>query len=81
MGASGLTVNLSDDGKIFKELASKKIRHLTKNDNDGLYPQEISFAPVKARYVEVIINSSKLPKWHGGAGSPAFLFVDEIEIL
>ena len=36
---------------------------------------------VKARYVEVIINSSKLPKWHGGAGSPAFLFVDEIEIL
>ena len=46
-----------------------------------LYPQEISFAPVKARYVEIIINSSKLPKWHGGAGSPAFLFVDEIEIL
>lgn len=81
MGASAVTVKVSDDGKNFKEVASKKIPGLTQNDKDGLYPQEISFAPVKARYVEVIINSSKLPKWHGGAGSPAFLFVDEIEIL
>ena len=81
MGASAVTVKVSDDGKNFKEVASKKIPELTQNDKDGLYPQEISFAPVKARYVEVIINSSKLPKWHGGAGSPAFLFVDEIEIL
>ena len=67
--------------QLIKEVASKKIPELTQNDKDGLYPQEISFAPVKARYVEIIINSSKLPKWHGGAGSPAFLFVDEIEIL
>lgn len=81
MGASAVTVKVSDDGKNFKEVASKKIPELPQNDKDGLYPQEISFAPVKARYVEVIINSSKLPKWHGGAGSPAFLFVDEIEIL
>lgn len=81
MGASAVTVKVSDDGKNFKEVASKKIPELTQNDKDGLYPQEISFAPVKARYVEVIINSGKLPKWHGGAGSPAFLFVDEIEIL
>lgn len=81
MGASAVTVKVSDDGKNFKEVASKKIPELTQNDKDGLYPQEISFAPVKARYVEIIINSSKLPKWHGGAGSPAFLFVDEIEIL
>ena len=81
MGASAVTVKVSDDGKNFKEVASKKIPELTQNDKDGLYPQEISFAPVNARYVEIIINSSKLPKWHGGAGSPAFLFVDEIEIL
>lgn len=81
MGASAVTIKVSDDGKNFKEVASKKIPELTQNDKDGLYPQEISFAPVKARYVEIIINSSKLPKWHGGAGSPAFLFVDEIEIL
>ena len=47
---------------------------------DGLYPQKISFDPVKARYVEVIIKSDKLPTWHGGAGNPAFLFVDEINL-
>ena len=81
MGASAVTVKVSDDGKNFKEVASKKIPELTQNDKDGLYPQEISFAPVKARYVEVIINSKQTTKWHGGAGSPAFLFVDEIEIL
>ena len=80
-GPSAGTVKVSGDGKNFKEVASNKIPELTQNDKDGLYPQEISFAPVNARYVEIIINSSKLPKWHGGAGSPAFLFVDEIEIL
>ena len=80
MGATGITVKVSDDGQNFKEVASKTIPSLSKEDNDGLYPQEISFDPVKARYVEVIIKSDKLPAWHGGAGSPAFLFVDEINI-
>lgn len=80
MGASGITVKVSDDGKTFREVASKKIPELGKDDKDGLYPQEFTFAPVTARYVEVIINSSKLPAWHPGAGNPAYLFVDEIEI-
>ena len=80
MGAAGVTVKVSDDGKSFKEVATKKIASLGKDDKDGLYPQEITFTPVKARYVEVIIKSDKLPAWHGGAGHPAFLFVDEINI-
>ena len=80
MGAPGVTVKVSDDGQNFKEVASKVIPSLGKDDKDGLYPQEISFDPVKARYVEVIIKSDKLPTWHGGAGNPAFLFVDEINL-
>ena len=80
MGAVGVTVKVSDDGQNFKEIASKTIPSLGKDDKDGLYPQEISFDPVKARYVEVIIKSDKLPTWHGGAGNPAFLFVDEINL-
>lgn len=80
MGAAGITVKVSDDGQTFKEVAAKTIPSLGKDDKDGLYPQEITFAPVKARYVEVIIKSDKLPAWHGGAGNPAFLFVDEINI-
>jgi len=77
---AGVTVKVSDDGQNFKEVASKVIPSLGKDDKDGLYPQEISFDPVKARYVEVIIKSDKLPTWHGGAGNPAFLFVDEINL-
>lgn len=80
MGAAGITVKVSDDGKNFREVASKKIADLKQTDKDGLYPQEISFSPVKTRYVEVIIPSGTLPKWHGGAGNAAFLFVDEIII-
>ena len=80
MGASGVTVLVSEDGTTFKEVANKSIASLKADDKDGLYPQEITFAPVKARYVEVIIKSDKLPAWHGGAGNPAFLFVDEINI-
>lgn len=80
MGAAGVTVKISDDGQNFKEVASKTIPSLGKNDPDGLYPQEISFDPVKARYVEIIIKSDKLPAWHGGAGNSAFLFVDEIKL-
>ena len=57
MGAAGVTVKVSDDGQNFKEVASKVIPSLGKDDKDGLYPQEISFDPVKARYVEVIIKS------------------------
>ena len=80
MGAAGVTVKVSEDGKNFKEVVSKTIPSLKQSDKDGIYPQEVTFAPVKARYVEVIIKSDKLPTWHGGAGNPAYLFVDEIII-
>lgn len=78
MGATKIVVKISDDGKTFREIANKAIPVLKQDDKDGLYPQEITFKPVTARYVEVIIKGSKLPSWHGGAGSDAFLFVDEI---
>ncbi len=80
MGTAGVTVKVSEDGKNFKEVVSKTIPSLKQSDKDGIYPQEVTFAPVKARYVEVIIKSDKLPAWHGGAGNPAYLFVDEIII-
>lgn len=80
MGASGVSVKVSDDGKNFRQIASKTIPSLSKSDKDGIYPQEITFEPTKARYVEITINSDKLPSWHGGAGKAAFLFVDEISI-
>lgn len=63
MGAAGVTVKVSEDGKNFREVVSKTIPSLKQTDKDGIYPQEITFDPVKARYVEVIIKSDKLPAW------------------
>ena len=80
MGTPGVVLKISDDGKNFKEIVNKSIPVLGKDDKDGIYPHEITFDPVKARYVEVIIKSDKLPAWHGGAGAPAFVFVDEISL-
>ena len=56
MGAAGVTVKVSEDGKNFREVVSKTIPSLKQTDKDGIYPQEITFDPVKARYVEVIIK-------------------------
>ncbi len=78
METAGITVKVSDDGKTFKEVYSQSIPAMKKDDKDGIYPHEISFDPVTARYVEVIVKSAKLPAWHGGKGHPAFVFVDEI---
>ena len=80
MGASKVIVKISDDGKSFKEVASKDIPELSQDDKDGIYSQKVTFDTVKTHYIEVIIKGSKLPKWHGGAGNPAFMFVDEIEL-
>ncbi len=42
---------------------------------------EATLRPSKARYVRVRAkNYGTLPAWHSGAGSPAWLFVDEITI-
>jgi hexosaminidase len=71
--------SISDDGKNFRPLANAK------NDADDrdAAPLVKTFA-VKAegqsaRYVRVHArNYGKLPAWHPGTGTPAWLFVDEI---
>ena len=80
METSGVTVKVSDDGQNFRQIYSKTIPALTRKDKNGIYPHEITFEPVKARYVEVIIKNSQLPEWHPSKGNPAFIFVDEIKI-
>ena len=44
-----------------------------------LKPFELSFTPVKVKYVKVItVPVSKLPKWHPGKGEKGWVFVDEV---
>ena len=78
MGPRGVRVRISDDGKNFKEIFTEDIPSLAQTDKDGLHPYEFELGKQKARYVEVLIKSDTLPEWHGGAGSPAFIFVDEL---
>ena len=81
MGATGLSVAVSEDGKNFKTIATEKYDVLGANDANKIYDYQINFAPVKAKFVRVTVNSTqKLPSWHSGAGNPAYLFLDEIEV-
>lgn len=79
--ARGLTVEVSADGKNFTKVASESYPAMKEDDKNGVYHHELTFDPVQARYVRVIAPTEQsMPVWHGGKGSPAFLFVDEIEI-
>lgn len=48
MGAAGVTVKVSDDGQNFKEVASKVIPSLGKDDKDGPLPAENLLRPGKS---------------------------------
>jgi len=48
--------------------------------NSGIERYELTFEPTSVRYVRVAITGHQLPEGHTGYGSPAWLFVDEIEV-
>ena len=81
MGSTGLVVSISDDNKEFREVAAKDIPAETNIDKKGVENYEITFDPVKARYVKVVIKRSPaLPKGHAGEGKAAYMFIDEVEV-
>ena len=81
MGSTGLVVSVSDDNKEFREVAVKDIPAETNIDKKGVENYEITFDPVKARYVKVVIKRSPaLPRGHAGEGKAAYMFIDEIEV-
>ena len=70
---------VSTDGEIYKKVADIKTDVAVDDMTPTIrnYVQKIS--PVKARFVKVkAFNLGKIPAWHPGAGSDAFIFVDEI---
>ena len=79
--ARNLSVEVSDDGKTFKKIASEEYPAMKETDKDGVVDHQHTIAPVTTQYVRVIASPEKtLPEWHGGKGKNAFLFVDEIKI-
>jgi hexosaminidase len=81
MGASYISVSVSDDGINFNEVGNMDYPEDTDLNRIDIDGYDVAFPPVTARYVKVVIKpSSALPKGHYAAGKPAFLFVDEIAV-
>lgn len=78
--AKSVRVLVSDDGENFKEVAHQDFDLLAPDYNEPLYPIEITFEPVKTRYVEVIVEPFDCPEGHAGYGYPAWVFIDEIGV-
>ena len=81
-GLTGLEVYGSADGKNFKKIASKSIPTLEKGSkNNVLHRDEITFDKTPVRYVRIVGKCTPvLPKWHPGAGSKTFMFIDEVAV-
>ena len=71
---------ISDDGKNWNQLNT--VTH--KLPGDDFKPQSHAFiyqvpVSIRAKYIRVLAtNYGKLPAWHNGAGSDAWIFADEI---
>lgn len=69
------------EGGEMRELAVKTYPQMTEETPNGIHSLSLSFAPTKVRFIQVTLKpESAMPQWHSGKGSPAFIFVDEIEV-
>lgn len=74
--AGKVTVQSSDDGINFKTIASKNI---TLPSKDGADAFELQWPTVTTKYLRIIVNPFGLiPPGNPGAGTAAWLFVDEM---
>ena len=81
MGATGLAVSVSENGKDFQEVASETYPSETNLGKKGIEDYNVEFSPVKATFVKVTIKCSPaLPKGHAGEGKTPYLFMDEISV-
>lgn len=79
--ASELSIYVSDDNKIFKQIYNKLLEPIEANQPVGAVYLDASFDITTARFVKVEAKYLRSqPAWAGGAGKPAALFIDEIQI-
>lgn len=78
--AKTIKVLVSNDGNYFKEIFSKDYDLLPANYTESIYPVEVTFSPVKARYIELVVTPFDCPEGHNGYGYPAWVFIDEIGV-
>ena len=74
-----LVVSTSDDGSNFTEAGSLEIPAEVRANPDNLREYTVEFPETSAKYLRIEAKTvDSMPSWHGRAGSPGFLFVDEI---
>ena len=79
--AREIMVEVSSDGENYAVAASKELKPLSEDSEDGVKVHELSFAPLKARYVRLTVKPEySIPDWHSGKGNPSFVFIDEISV-
>lgn len=79
--ASAVTVKGSVNGKDYVTIATQDFGEIDRSKEFGTVTHTIALDGNKYRYINVTVSPTKnLPAWHGFAGSPAFLFVDEISV-
>ena len=79
--ASAVTVKGSVNGKDYVTIATQDFGEIDRSKEFGTVSHTIPLDGNKYRYINVTVSPTKtLPAWHGFAGSPAFLFVDEFSV-
>ena len=77
----GIKVSFSENDKNFRNTVSKNYPTATQNKPNEVANFTVSFAPQKARFVQVKIESNLVnPNWHTAPGAPCWVFVDEISV-
>lgn len=76
---TGVSVELSTDGKTFKQVGTYSNRIAADETKSMQEDVRIAFSPKQARYIRVTAKVlPACPKGHPGEGQAAWLFVDEI---
>lgn len=78
---SEYSVSISIDDKVYKPVYTKEYLPVEENYRIGAEYLDAKFPQEKAKYVRIVAKYLRSqPSWAGGAGKPASIFVDEIQI-
>ena len=66
--------------ELIRQVAEKEIE-IQQTNKTEIQGFEFKLEKIRARYVKIlVINTGICPEWHKGAGSKAWMFVDEINV-
>jgi len=76
-----IIISISEDGKNYKTIKSFGEGAVQQKKSQRVIRYQADMEPSQIRYVKIEAkNIGECPAWHSGAGSKAWLFVDEIVI-